>query len=188
MNNKNPKRLSKKIKASGRWLALSEISYEAEDGKTRVWECVERVSCAGAVAVIATLRPSGRIILVRQYRAPVDSFVIEFPAGLIDREEEPAVTALRELREETGYAGSLVTMLPIGYNSPGLTQEGVYLAIVDVEEKSQGELHTKFDESEFIETILVERARLPEFLAEAEARGDKLDAKVEAFAAAQRYG
>jgi 8-oxo-dGTP pyrophosphatase MutT (NUDIX family) len=180
----HPKRLSKECKAAGRWLALSAIKYQSQDGKERVWECVERVSCAGAVAIVATLRPSGKLILVRQYRPPVDAFVIEFPAGLIDRGEEPALTALRELKEETGYSGKLAKMLPVGYNSPGLTQEGVHLALVDVEEAAQGPLATKFDESEFIETHLVGRSELQDFLLKAVAAGDKLDAKVEAFAAA----
>jgi 8-oxo-dGTP pyrophosphatase MutT (NUDIX family) len=178
------KRLGRTVKCKGRWLALTELEYEGHDGRKRVWECVERVSCGGAVAILATLKPSGKLILVRQYRPPLDAFAIEFPAGLVDRGEEPAATALRELKEETGYVGRLVKMMPVGYNSPGLTQEGVHLAIVEVDEDAQGELKTKFDESESIETMLVERKELGAFLAKAVAAGDKLDAKVEAFAVA----
>ena len=185
--NSTPKRLSKQIKAKGRWLALSEIEYLGHDNKTRIWECVERVSCAGAVAIIATLKPSGRLVLVRQYRPPLDAYAVEFPAGLIDRAEEPATTALRELKEETGYTGRLVKMLPVGFNSPGLTQEGVYIAIVEIDEAAQGSLKTKFDESESIETILVAKNDLNAFLEQVDASGDKIDAKVASFAAALRF-
>jgi 8-oxo-dGTP pyrophosphatase MutT (NUDIX family) len=45
------------------------------------------------------------LILVSQYRPPVDSVVIEFPAGLIDAGEDPEQAAIRELKEETGYVG-----------------------------------------------------------------------------------
>lgn len=181
------KRLAKEVKSRGRWLSLCEVAYKSHDGSTRTWECVERVSCAGAVAIIPTLKPSGRIVLVRQYRPPIDAYAIEFPAGLIDRTEEPAATALRELREETGYQGRIVKMLPVGYNSPGLTQEGVHLAIVEIDEAAQGELKTQFDESESIETLLVPRDELPDFLMKAAGAGDKIDAKALAFAAALAF-
>ncbi len=178
------RRISRELKAKGRWLALSELQYKSHDGTVRSWECAERVSCAGAVAVIATLKPSGRIVLTRQYRPPVDANVVEFPAGLVNKGEDPAETATRELREETGYLGRVVKMLPPAYNSPGLTGECVWLAIVEVEEDGHGELKTEFDESESIETLAVPLAGLPGFLEQAEKGGDKIDAKVSAFAVA----
>ncbi|EAT79727.2 hypothetical protein SNOG_12927 [Parastagonospora nodorum SN15] len=49
-----------------------------------------------------------RIILQKQWRAPVDQTVIEVPAGLMDPGETPEACALRELKEETGYVGEVV--------------------------------------------------------------------------------
>jgi len=178
------RRISRELKSQGRWLALSEVQYKGHDGEIRKWECAERVSCAGAVAIIALLKPSGRLILVRQYRPPVDAYVIEFPAGLVDRGEDPAQTAVRELKEETGYEGRVVKMLPPAFNSPGLTGESVWLALMEVDEKAQGDLATKFDESESIETISVKVDELPELLAKAEAAGDKIDAKTAVYSLA----
>ena len=77
----------------GKWLSLHELKYEDKNGKIRFWECASRKKCAGAVLIIATLVPSGKLILIRQFRPPAGKFVLEFHAGLIDGDEAPETTA-----------------------------------------------------------------------------------------------
>jgi len=97
----------------------------------------------GAVAVIA-LDDDDRVLLIRQYRHPVASFLFEPPAGLLDTPgEDPLHTAKRELAEEAGYAASTWFTLVDLLNSPGGTSEGirVYLAR-DVTALPDGRQHT----------------------------------------------
>lgn len=176
------KRLDCRQIAAGNWLALNRISYLDNKGVERVWESVSRKKSAGAVAIICRLIPSGRLILVRQYRPPVDGMVIEFPAGLVNPGESPEETAVRELREETGYRGKLIRLIPDAFSSPGLSSEIVRLALMEADENAQGELVTEFDETEDIETILVPFDGLEKFLDEAFKRGDQVDGRVSAFA------
>ncbi len=56
----------------------------------------------GAVLIVPIL-PDGRLVIVRQFRYPLDRILIEFPAGKLDPGETPLATAQRELREEAGY-------------------------------------------------------------------------------------
>ncbi|MGN0870708.1 MAG: NUDIX hydrolase, partial [Victivallales bacterium] len=79
------KRIACEQIAAGKWLLLNELTYEDRKGKIRTWEAAARQNCAGAVAIICTLKPSNRLILVRQYRPPVNKLTIEFPAGLVNR-------------------------------------------------------------------------------------------------------
>ena len=67
------------------------------------WEYVERKKGKEAVAVIATT-DDGKLILVEQYRRPVDARVIDWPAGLVgdDGENDPAATA-RKLYAKAGF-------------------------------------------------------------------------------------
>lgn len=169
--------------AAGKWLTLNTITYVDNKGVERKWESVSRKKSAGAVAIICTLIPSGNLILVRQYRPPADGMVIEFPAGLVNPGENPNETAVRELQEETGYKGRLLSMIPDAFSSPGLSSEIVRLAVMEADDTPQEELITNFDETEDIETILVSREKLFDFLREASAKGDLIDGRVSAFAA-----
>ena len=96
------RRIEKQTIGSGDWLTLARIYYEGHDGVTRTWETVNRKNSRGAVGILATMKDSGEIVLIRQYRPPLDRFAIEFPAGLIDDGEEPGEAALRELRGRCG--------------------------------------------------------------------------------------
>lgn len=168
----------------GKWLALQTLHYTDDQGISRTWESVERRNSSGAVVMLAYLKPGDRLILVRQFRPPTGNYVIEFPAGLIEPGEDPMRAAERELREETGYAGHAVRISRRGYNSPGLTGEFVVFVTVEVDEQTQGELVTDFDESENIQTLVVPVAQLPELLEKHHADGDLIDSKVIAFALA----
>lgn len=85
------------------------------------------VSTPGAVGVVA-VDDDGQMILVSQYRASVNGMVVEIPAGMRDVEgEEPALTAVRELSEETGYVASRTVRLGECLSSPGVTDSRVEL-------------------------------------------------------------
>jgi ADP-ribose pyrophosphatase len=76
--------------------------------------------------MIVPVTTDGNLILVRQYRHNLKSHVLEFPAGTVSVDEEPEAAALRELREETGYAlAARATMKPMGtyYSLPSETNK-----------------------------------------------------------------
>ena len=72
-------------------------------------------------------------LIVQQFRPPVGRVTIELPAGLIDKDETPEQAALRELKEETGYVGTVADCSVAVCMSPGLTDESVKLVVVDVD-------------------------------------------------------
>ncbi len=80
----------------------------------------------GAVSVVPLLE-GGSVILVRQYRAALDDYLLEIPAGKRDVVgEDPVVTAHRELAEEIGKAADHMELLAEFYNSPGFSDEHSY--------------------------------------------------------------
>lgn len=76
----------------------------------------------GAV-VIAPLLESGELVFVRQFRYAAGESLVEFPAGTLERGEEPAVTAARELREECGLRPGRLEPLGTFYSAPGFCSE-----------------------------------------------------------------
>lgn len=114
----------------GRFLEL------LKDGK---WEYVQRVKAHGAVFVLAVTDAS-ELVLVEQYRVPVQERTLELPAGIYGDEESAdgetaEQCALRELEEETGYRGTAAKVLLTGPVAPGLTNEVMYLVRVTGLEK-----------------------------------------------------
>jgi ADP-ribose pyrophosphatase len=88
---------------TGKWLVMKSKEVVTRSNTLRKWEYVERKnksSLSDGVEVVATL--GSRIILVAVYRYPINNFVLEFPAGLSEG-LDPVSTAIKELKEETGY-------------------------------------------------------------------------------------
>jgi len=97
----------------GKYLRLIYKHFRTARGHTGIWEMVERTNIFnnGAVVVIPVTK-NKELILERHWRIPLESSVIQFPAGLSDREgESEEETARRELLEETGYKAN--ELIPI---------------------------------------------------------------------------
>ena len=83
------------------------------------------VSHRGSV-VVAAFRAPGEILMVRQYRPIVGEWLLELPAGTIEPDEDPKVTAARELEEEVGFRAKNLEYLTSFYVSPGVTNEKMH--------------------------------------------------------------
>jgi ADP-ribose pyrophosphatase len=93
------------------------------------WEFVERRNISGIVVIIGTTN-HGCLVLVTQWREPVQAWVVELPAGLAgdipgSETEELAEAAKRELMEETGFAAASMEAVLTGPPSPGISDEVV---------------------------------------------------------------
>lgn len=81
------------------------------------------------VNVIA-LTPDHQIVLVKQFRYGIDDFTLEIPGGLIDQGEAISAAGMRELREETGYEGSEVSLLGSVDPNPAIQSNRSHLVLV----------------------------------------------------------
>jgi ADP-ribose pyrophosphatase len=93
------------------------------DGRDHVKDTVQH---PGAVAILPLL-DGDRVCLIRNFRVAVGKSLIELPAGTLEPGEDPAVTAERELIEETGYRAARIEKLREFTMSPGILNERMYL-------------------------------------------------------------
>lgn len=105
----------------GRVLQVDKDTVRLPNGQEATREVVRH---PGAVALVAVRNEE--ILLVRQFRYAVASDLLEIPAGKLDHGELPAACAERELREETGYRGTLIPM-GIFYTTPGFSDEAMHI-------------------------------------------------------------
>ncbi len=88
---------------------------------------------------VVALAPDRRMVLVRQFRFGIDDFSIEVPGGVMDHAGEDAVAAgLRELREETGYAGGNARLLGRVHPNPAIMSNRCHLVLVEQCERVAG--------------------------------------------------
>ena len=120
-------------------------------------------------AVLVALTNDNKMIMIRQFRKAAEKIMFEAPAGKIDPNEDPIVTAGRELKEETGYTAGNIRYLCKFYTSVGYSNELLYLYLCT--DLTPGE--TDFDENKAIETELWDVEELHQMVL----RGEMDDAK-----------
>ncbi len=169
---------NKEILWCGRYLKCAEITYLDSKGNTHKWEVVERERTKGIV-VIAPVTHDRKFIFVRQFRPPVGKRVIEFPAGLNDRDEPLEEVARRELLEETGYLAGRIVPLGRWPASSGISSEFLsgYLALDLV---NTGTVMRE-PEEEDMEVFEIPVDEAFQRLRRMEAEGDYIDLKIYAL-------
>ncbi|MBU5213725.1 MULTISPECIES: NUDIX hydrolase [Heyndrickxia] len=133
----------------GKVVRLQIDDVELPNGKTSKREIIKH---PGAVAVLA-LTPENKIVLVEQYRKPMERALVEIPAGKLEPGEKPEVTAVRELEEETGYECNRLDHIISFYTSPGFADELIHLYLATGLRKKENPRAA--DEDEFVELIEV---------------------------------
>ncbi len=139
----NEKTISSETKYKGKILNLRIDTVESVNGES-TREIVEH----SGGAVVLPLLPNKNVVMIRQFRKPLERDVLEIPAGKIEQGESPEETAFRELQEETGYMANNMTLLTKMYPSVGYSEELLYIYLATDLEPGE----TDFDENEDIDT------------------------------------
>jgi ADP-ribose pyrophosphatase len=118
--------ISSRLLAETQFLRLEELDLETPDGDIGK-RTVIRIG--GAVSVVPVVDDD--VVLIRQYRTPVDKPLLELPAGKLDIPgEDPRAAAARELEEEAGFVAESLEQVADFFTSPGFLDERmtVYIA------------------------------------------------------------
>ena len=161
-----------------KYLSLYQLDVVNKAGQDKVWMVASRKSMneindiymnnkeqdIDAVVIVPIHKETGKLVLVNQFRVPINGYILELPAGLIDNKEDFEVAVKRELKEETGLdlvkIDKNFTRNKI-YMSPGMTDESIALVYC----LCSGELSTEHLEiDEEIEPIMVSKEEAKEIL------------------------
>jgi ADP-ribose pyrophosphatase len=110
----------------------------------------EVIEHRGAAAVLAI--ENGKVLLVKQHRFP-HGFVLEIPAGTLERGETPRHCAFRELKEETGHETKKMTHLVKYYPSIGYNTEVIHCFLASGIKKVS---NLKLDEDEIMSVVKID--------------------------------
>lgn len=132
------------VLADTKYLKLYDAEYTNKNGDSRNWSIASRKDLEtinnkffnkiedniDAVIIVATHIDENKLVIIKQFRVPLNDYVYELPAGLIDSGEDFETTVKRELKEETG-----LDLIEIDYDktkkkayiSTGMTDESAAL-------------------------------------------------------------
>jgi 8-oxo-dGTP pyrophosphatase MutT (NUDIX family) len=149
------KKISSKKVFEDRWFKARADACQFPDGRIiDPYYVVELPNWANAVVVT----PNNEIVLVKQYRYPVDAVTLELPGGVINEGEDPMVAALRETQEETGYTSSQIQLICKTAPNPAINDNTAYFYLI---ENAVPTAHTNPD---FLEDIEVELYSKKDFI------------------------
>jgi ADP-ribose pyrophosphatase len=162
--------------ANTKFISLYNVEFKNKLGKDGNWSVASRKNLkdleeiylngkedrVDAVGIVAIHKDSEKMVIIKQFRVPINKYIYELPAGLIDNEEEIEESVRRELKEETGL--NLVEILGKTnklYLSPGMTDESISLVYCICD----GEISKEFlEDDEDIEAMLISREEARQML------------------------
>ena len=143
----------------GKFIARYDLDYTTADGQTKIYEMISRNHDMkglddvmnphiDAVVLIITDESHERILVDREFRPAAGAWIYNFPAGLIDPGETPEMSAVRELKEETGLdLISIEDVIGASYSAIGFSNEK-NVCVVGTASGSFSESSSVFEEIE----------------------------------------
>lgn len=176
MSNTKIKDVSPLVKT--KFVGLYDVKYLNKNNDTRHWMVASRKDenklkemylenkedKIDAVVIAAFHTTEKKLVLIKQFRVPINNYIYELPAGLVDNDDGTESTVKRELKEETG-----LDLIKINnenskekvYLSPGMTDESVAFIYCLCDGKISKEY---LEEDEDIEAILISKEQAKEIL------------------------
>ncbi|BBA80206.1 NUDIX hydrolase [cyanobacterium endosymbiont of Rhopalodia gibberula] len=165
--NESPTYLRQRLFYRGRKFNFDVHSLRLHNGVEVDWECIRHPG--GALAVPITSK--SELVLVKQYRFAVEGRLLEFPAGIIEPDEEALETIKREIQEETGYRANTWHSLGKFSLAPGYSDEYIYVFLAQDLEKLKHPPGQ--DEEEHTEVVLMTFSEFETAIL----KGEPIDAK-----------
>ena len=143
--------MKKKTVYKGKPVSIDVYNLTIEGRKVRR----EIIQHPGAAAILA-FDENGKVILVKQHRFP-HGYILEIPAGTLEKREKPINCAYREIIEETGYEAKKMAKLISYFPSVGYNKEEIHIFVASGLKKK---FELELDNDEFITVVKMDIKKL----------------------------
>jgi len=138
----------------------SDLKISPRTGKEHDFYVLDSVNWVNVIAVT----PDQQLVMVEQYRHGSNTVELEIPGGMMDAgETDPVSTAVRELREETGYAGENARLLGKIHSNPAILSNVTFTVLIENCRLQHG---VEFDSGEDLITRLIPVAEVSKLVAD----------------------
>jgi len=155
------KKISSKLLGDFRIFTLrSDVKISPRTGKEHDFFVIDAVNWVNVIAVT----PDQQLVMVEQYRHGSNTVELEIPGGMMDKNEtDPVATAVRELREETGYEGENARLLGRVHANPAILSNTCFTVLVENCQLKHG---LNWDYGEDLITRLIPVSEIPKLVAD----------------------
>jgi ADP-ribose pyrophosphatase len=137
----------------------SDVSISPRTGKEHDFYVLDSVNWVNVIA----LTPDRQLVMIKQFRHGSNTVELEIPGGMMDAgESDPVTTAVRELREETGYEGENARLLGKIWSNPAILSNRTFTVLI---ENCRLKHDVDWDHGEDLVTRLVPAAEIPKLVA-----------------------
>jgi 8-oxo-dGTP pyrophosphatase MutT (NUDIX family) len=138
----------------------SDVKISPRTGKEHDFYVLDSVDWVNVIAVT----PDQKLVMIEQFRHGSNTVELEIPGGMMDPgETDPVVTAVRELREETGYAGENARVLGRIWSNPAILSNSTFTVLI---ENCRLQHEVDWDHGEDLVTRLVPVSEIPKLVAD----------------------
>jgi 8-oxo-dGTP pyrophosphatase MutT (NUDIX family) len=138
----------------------SDVKLSPRTGQEHVFYVLDSVNWVNVIA----LTPDQKLVMIEQFRHGSNTVELEIPGGMMDPgETDPVATAVRELREETGYDGENARLLGRIWSNPAILSNKTYTVLI---ENCRLKHEVEWDQGEDLATRLVPVAEIPKLVAD----------------------
>lgn len=156
----------------GSWYTYRGVDIDVPGKDPYHYEYITRTSKCdrGGVEVIPVLRKAGKLylIVIKNFRYPINDYCLEFPGGMIDENETVEQAAVREVWEETGYTITQIVAVEKAIQvDPWKSDDTntVVIGIVDGDAESNKNIELHLDATERVNLMVIEWSKVDEELA-----------------------
>jgi 8-oxo-dGTP pyrophosphatase MutT (NUDIX family) len=155
------KQISSKLIGDFRIFKLrSDVKLSPRTGHEHDFYVLDSVNWVNVIA----LTPDQKLVMIEQFRHGSNTVELEIPGGMMDPgETDPVATAMRELREETGYDGENAHLLGRIWSNPAILSNKTYTVLI---ENCRLKHEVEWDQGEDLATKLVPAAEIPKLVAD----------------------
>ena len=138
----------------------SDVKLSPRTGREHDFYVLDSVDWVNVIA----LTPDEKLVMIEQFRHGSNTVELEIPGGMMDPgETDPVATAVRELREETGYEGEDARVLGTIWSNPAILSNKTFTVLIENCRLKHG---VEFDHGEDLITHLVPVAEIPKLVAD----------------------
>lgn len=150
--------LRNRLTYQGRKYKIRIDHLQLPNGKEGEYEYIVHPGAAMVVPVTT----EGKLVMIKQYRFAVQRYLVEFPAGTLEPDEDPETTIKREIEEETGYRAHSWQKLGAFFLCPGYSDEVIHVYLAkDLERLAE---QPPGDEDEDITVQLYDRSQIEDLI------------------------